>query len=771
MMIVKVKHIILLFSILAFSLVYGQKHQNVGLVMSGGGAAGFAHIGVLKALEENGIEIDYITGTSMGAIVGAFYSAGYSPDEMLQLFTSEKFIKAVKGKYEDEYSYFLRQISEDPVWIKLKLTLDSIETSLPGNLVSAHAVEMLLIKYLEPAAAKANYDFDKLMIPFRCVAADITERKPIVFSKGNLSTAVRASSAYPLYFKPVDYNGHILFDGGIYDNFPINTMYYDFMPDFIIGSNVSYNFEKPTIDNPLSQIRNMIVKKSKYTVSCDVGVDVGIMIEPDVEEISTFDFAKALEAYTKGYEKAISYIDSIKKNVQTVNPSEIELRRVNFKNDLKPVVIDNIEITGVNKAQQSYIKNSLKIKYKKELPIDELIPEYFKLLSENHIRSIFPEVKYNPSTEKYTLHLKVIKEHNNILGFGGYFSNRPISEGFISLQYNFLDKLAYSVYGNSYFGKLYNSTLVKFRIDVPWRIPLYWEAGGTLSKWDYFKSSSNFFEDIKPSFLVQKNNFLFTELGFPLTRTNGKLTLGTTYGFFENQYFQTETFTSVDTADITDFTNYSPYAKIEYNSLNYTMYASKGSRLLLSARYINGTENTKPGNTNPDTLSVIKNHQWLQFHALYETYFNSKHKVNFGIMLEVYQSNQPFFQNYTASILSAPAFTPIPEAKTFFMPNYRAHTFAGGGLKAILSITEKLQLRIEGYIFQPLNKILHDDLNKSYYGADLSNRYYIVSNAVVFHSPFGPIAFNINYYDGKPGEQFSFLFHIGYMLYNKGQLD
>ncbi len=739
--------------------------------MSGGGAAGFAHIGVLKALEENGIQIDYITGTSMGAIVGAFYAAGYTPDEMLELFSSDDFMKAVKGKYEEKYAYFLRQISDDPSWITLKLTLDSIETSIPGNLVSAHAVEMLLIKYLEPAAAAAHYDFNRLMIPFRCVAADITERTPIVFNQGNLSTAIRASSAYPLYFSPIEYQGHILFDGGIYDNFPISTMYNDFMPDFIIGSNVSYNYEKPTVDNPLSQIRSMIVKKSKYTVSCDVGENnVGIMIEPDLEDISTFDFDKINEAYQKGYEKALAYIDSIKQNVETVNPSKIEAKRLSFKQKLIPVIIDNIIIDGVNNAQKSYIKNALKIKYKKELSVDELIPEYFKLLSENRIRSIFPEVRFNPETNKYTLHLDITKEHNNILGFGGYFSNRPISEGFISLQYNFFDKLAYTLYANSYFGKLYNSTLLKFRIDFPWRLPFYWETGGLLSKWDYFKSSSNFFEDIKPSFLVQRNNFIFSELGFPVSN-KGKLTFGTSYGLYDNQYFQTDNFTSTDTADFTDFTAYSPYVKLEYNSLNYPMYASKGSRFIASARFINGFEETIPGNTNPDTVSIFNNHEWLQFHLLYESYFNRAHKLNFGFMVEAYQSNQPFFQNYTASILSAPAFTPIAEAKTFFMPSYRAHSFAGGGVKLIYSITEKIQIRSEGYIFQPVNKILQDNLNKAYYGAEFSNRYYIWSNAAVFHSPFGPIAFNVNYYDGKKGEQFSFFFHIGYLLYNKNQFD
>jgi NTE family protein len=767
----KVKHIInivILFSAIALN---AQKHERVGLVMSGGGAAGFAHIGVIKALEENGIKISYITGTSMGAIVGAFYSAGFTPDEMLTLFTSEEFMKAVRGKFDEEYTYLLRKILEDPSWVKIKLTLDSIETSLPGNLVSAHAVEMLLIKYLEPAAAKANYNFDSLMIPFRCVAADISAQKPVVFRSGNLSTAIRASSAYPLYFKPVNYNGHILFDGGIYDNFPISTMYYDFMPDYIIGSNVSYNFENPTIDNPISQIRNMIVKKSEYSVTCDVGLNVGVLIEPDVDDISTFDFDKAHEAFLKGYEKTLLYIDSIKQNVETVNPILINAERIKFKSNINQVIIDNIVIDGVNKAQQTYIKNALKIKYKKQLSIDELIPEYFKLLSENRIRSIFPHVKYNHETDKYTLYLDVRKEHDNILGFGGYFSNRPISEGFISLQYNIWDKLAYTIYGNSYFGKLYNSTLVKFRIDFPWRIPFYFETGGVLSKWDYFKSSSNFFEDIKPSFLVQKNNYLYTEFGFPVTRSKSKLTIGTSYGLYDNRYFQTDNFISSDTADLTDFTNYSPYVRFEYNSLNYPMYATKGTKLILSGRYINGFEETTPGNTNPDTVSITKNHQWLQFHVLYETYFNSRHKLKLGILAEGYQSNQPFFQNYTATILSAPAFTPIAEAKTYFLPNYRAHSFAGGGIKAIYSISDRIQFRSEGYIFQPLNKILFDKFNKAYYGVELSNRYYIWSNAIVYQSPFGPIAFNINYYDGKKGEQFSFLFHIGFMLYNKNQLD
>jgi len=224
------------------------------LVLSGGGSSGVTHIGVLKALEEYNIPIDYIAGTSMGGLVGGLYAAGYSPKEIEKLFISEQFKDWAQGNLDDKYIYYLREKDETASLITFKIATNSIwETSIPTNLISPAPIDYGLMEFLAPASSFSNGDFDSLFIPFRCVASDIISKQPIVLRKGQLAKAVRASMAYPFYLSPVTYEDKLLFDGGLYNNFPSDIMYNDFLPDYIIGSNVSFNFDPPTEDNLLSQ--------------------------------------------------------------------------------------------------------------------------------------------------------------------------------------------------------------------------------------------------------------------------------------------------------------------------------------------------------------------------------------------------------------------------------------------------------------------------------------------------------------------------------------
>src|SRR6187402_2895958 len=189
--------------------------QKVGLVLSGGGARGMTHIGVLKALEENGIPIDYITGTSAGAVVGAFYSIGLSPQQIEALVLSPEFKDWATGNISEDLDFYFNKNEPSASWISLKFSIDSVlHTRLPMSVVSSARSDFALMEGMSSAIARAGYNFDSLFVPFRCVAADIKSRQQVIFKDGDLPLAVRASMSYPLYFKPVSYNDMILFDGG-----------------------------------------------------------------------------------------------------------------------------------------------------------------------------------------------------------------------------------------------------------------------------------------------------------------------------------------------------------------------------------------------------------------------------------------------------------------------------------------------------------------------------------------------------------------------------
>ena len=177
--------------------------QKIGLVFSGGGATGFAHIGVLKALEENNIPIDYITGTSAGALVGALYASGLSPLEIEALAKSNEFFLMSQGLLEDEYKFYLHNADIDAELLSIKLSKDSIiQKSLPTNLLNSTYLDLELMHLLGVNLNAANNSFDSLFIPFRCIASDITTKESIIFREGSLNMAVRASMTYPFFLSP-----------------------------------------------------------------------------------------------------------------------------------------------------------------------------------------------------------------------------------------------------------------------------------------------------------------------------------------------------------------------------------------------------------------------------------------------------------------------------------------------------------------------------------------------------------------------------------------
>lgn len=754
--------------LLALLLLYSQfSHaQKVGLVLSGGAASGVAHIGVLKALEENNIPIDYIAGTSMGALVGSLYAMGYSPDQIQMMVKSEQFKDWSEGVIDQKFAYYFKRDDNNASWITFKLSDSSLTSLLPTNLISPIAMDFGMMEIAASPAAGATYNFDSLFVPFRCVASDVESKKSVIFRKGDLAEAVRASMSYPFYIKPITVDGKLLYDGGLYNNFPSNVMLDEFYPDLIIGSNVTGNNPPPNEDDVFSQIKSMLQAKSDYTIQCETGV----IIEPKTD-VGLFDFRSVDETIDSGYVATIRKIDLIKQYVdRRVEPLELAAKRNQFKQKQPKVVFDKIYIDGLNKKQAEYAEKVLRHNKNKPIEFKDLKEAYFRLAADNKIKSIFPKAKFNPATGFYDLYLRVKKERNFITYFGGDFSNKPISEGFLGVQYNYLGRFAAGTMANAYFGKLYSSVQVKTRFDFPFRTPLYIEPNFTWNKWDYFRSSTLFLEDVKPAYLVQSEMYGMLDLGFP-TGKKGRIVAGAGYATLSDHYYQTGNFSQQDTADRTDFNVFTSQAYYEINSLNRKQYANQGEYLNIKVRYVNGEEINTPGSTAVvDTAIYKKYHEWVTFKLTGERYFNRRGTFKIGIFGEGAYSTQSLFNNYTSSILSAPAFQPTPESKTLFLENYRAHKYLAGGLKFVVNVRKNIEVRAEAYIFQPYQALIKTKDLKVQYGKPFALQHYIGSGAIVWHTPVGPMSLSVNYYD-QVKDQFSILFHFGYIIFNKRALE
>ena len=300
----------LIFTFIALFTVVQLNAQSVGLVLSGGGAKGMAHIGVIKVLEENNIPIDYITGTSIGAIIGGLYAAGYTPEEMEELFKSEEFFYWSTGKIQKEYRYYFKQPELDPSWLQLRVTKKDEKVKLlpPTNIIPEEQMDFAFMELVSATNAACKYNFDSLMVPFLCVATDVNNSAPAILRKGDLGAAIRASMTVPLYFKPIEIDGKLLFDGGIVNNLPHDIMKDVYKPDIIIGHKVAEGNKTAETDDIMAQLENLVMRPTNF----EIPAKDGILIETEFSNVGLLDFQKIELIQEKGLESANMLIDSIK---------------------------------------------------------------------------------------------------------------------------------------------------------------------------------------------------------------------------------------------------------------------------------------------------------------------------------------------------------------------------------------------------------------------------------------------------------------------------
>ncbi|PLW93039.1 MAG: hypothetical protein C0592_07685 [Marinilabiliales bacterium] len=753
----------LLISAFLFLLTFCVNAQKVAVVLSGGGSKGAAHIGVLRALEESHIPIDYIAGTSIGAIIGGLYASGWSVDQIEMLITSDNFNRLASGVIDQRYVYYFKQPEADASWAAFRVNVDSIwKFKAPTNLVSSTQLDYMFMDFFSQANAVCKGNFDSLFVPFRCVGANITERRGDVFRSGNLVQSVRASMTYPLYFKPITINGNMYMDGGMYNNFPSDVALAEFDPDIIIGSKVVSGNTKPDPDDVMSQLESIFMAETDYILPCDGSV----LIEPELPAAGIIDFEKADYFIYQGYRAAMKKIPEIRMFVtDSISPEEVQARRNAFNAKKPPLIFNEIQVNGLEKNQTEYVlsyfnqRDSIKDK--------ELVKQsYFRLIADDKIRSMYPLSEYNDSTGFYSLNLDVQTESNFVIRFGGLVSSNPMNEAFAEIEYLYLDKRAITLSANMYMGRFYSSGKVEARFDFSGKLQYALFGRIIYNQWDYFKTSTRFFEDRNPSYLVENDYHWDMGITFP-AKNKGKITLGVTGLIFNHEYFQNNYFSRTDIPDHTYFRAWSPFFEWERNTLNKKQFAYKGTLLKLEAAYVDGKENTEPGTTSLLDENYIAPHKYFYTRLIYENYFKRFGPLKLGWYSDLYYSNQDLFGNYTATMLFTQGFNPVPEMNALFMPKFRAHCYAGAGLKNIFQLSQNFDFRVEGYVFQPYREIIRGQSRiYSNYGPELSARYYIGTGAFVFHSPVGPVLLSLSYYD-QYNDPWLLSFYFGYMLFNQ----
>ncbi len=759
-----------------FILINSLQAQRVGLVLSGGGAKGAAHIGVIKAFEENEIPIDYITGTSIGAIIGSLYAMGYTPDEMLQLMLSKEFGYWQTGTVEDDYMYYFRKPDPTPEMAHFSIDMsDSLQIKtnfLPQSLINPIQMNQAFMALYAQATAKAAWNFDNLFVPFRCIGSDIYNKKPVIFKNGDLGEAVRISMTFPLFFKPVWKDSVPMFDGGIYDNFPVKTMKEDFHPDFIFGVALSTGKSKPS-NNPYNQIETMIMQETNY----EVDEEDGMIIRFNMPDVSLLDFQKANEIMEMGYKRTMSLIDSIKGRVHRKMPLDsLNLRRKQYKESLPPLVFKNIYITGVSESQQKYIESQLHRDINQEFSMEEFKRAYFKMLAYSKIKEIVPKAIYNRVNKTFDLHLYITMSDEINIGLGGNISSHQANQLYLGLGYRYLGRYAADMNADFQVGNSFSGVMLNGRMYLQTRIPTYINWQGVFSYKRYSESQSLFYEDVVPAFIKQHELYMKLKLGFPFLN-RAKAEIGFGYGQLNDYYYQN---TEVSFADRdyehSRYNLFSGSLNIEQNSLSTKVYPISGVKRSLNAQYITGTEKYKPNVATKPTKN--NTHSWLQMKAHWEQYHELSKLFNLGYTGELVLSSKNLMENYTASILQAPAFTPTPHSTIVFNEAFRANQYAALGISPILKLGKFVHFRLDLYGFLPLYEIKkHTEvldnnyvMTLPYYGKFLDSFKYMGEAAFVVHLPFTSISLYANGYS-YPSKNFNFGINIGYLLFNPKLLD
>ncbi|MGM0579251.1 MAG: patatin-like phospholipase family protein [Bacteroidota bacterium] len=756
----------LLLFIFLFTINQSLLSQKVGLVLSGGGAKGLAHIGVLKALEENEIPVDYILGTSMGGVIGGFYAAGYSTFEIDSIARSPEFQSWINGTFPDDFNTFYYKSDPNPSWLEINLGVDStFEANFRPQLANDLILNFTLAEYTAKANQVAGENFDNLFVPFKAVGAEIFTQKSIYMDSGKLGEVLRATMSVPYVYKPVKINGKFIFDGGIYDNFPAAQMREAYDPDFLIGVNVSTKIfeEYPENDKKLISTSLLYMIMDKVNPK-DLG-EKRVFIEPNLEGFTGFDFSKAAQIIDSGYAAANRAIPELLENIEArKSQEELKKDRQEFKSKMIPLKFSDFEFMDFRSDEKKYIKKIINPLNKQELDIAELKDNYFDLVADPYFRSVFPTISYAKDKAHYKFNLSSEGEENIRLDIGGNMANSGLSNFYVGAGFDHLNYLLFNHNTSLSIGQFYKSFQYKLKIHFPFGYQFYAEPFFKYNGWD-FLNTGNFLDNRRVIPINQFDRNYGVNIGMPIF-DKMKLEFKSSLLRKVNEFTNNDDYITIDTLDFNRFYGLQHSLSLTYSNLNERIFPTMGSKIGISVSHNFGTETYNPGSTSDLEQDVVE-HNWFQFKAEIEKYYPLNYG-DFGFSITTKASNLNPFSNYRGTLLNTPAYSPTFESLGLYLENFRAPLFMAGGLKYQIQLYKDFDFRMEGHAFKPL--IAWEDNDGLVDKSGLIPDYYFSGMAAVFYkSPIGPISISGHYYDDRT--PFLILFNIGYLMFNKKPLE
>jgi len=722
--------------------VLTRRPMSVGLVLSGGGAKGIAHVGVIKALEEHNIPIDYVAGTSMGAIIGGLYAMGYTPEQMIDLIMSPEFSSWSTGIIDPSSVYYFSRSEPSPAMFNFSISSPhAAPDSVPSSLISPLPMNFGFLEIFSAYSAQCGGDFNKLMVPFRCVASDVEGNHKVVHRSGSLGDAIRSSMTFPVVFQPIRIDGALLYDGGIFDNFPIDVMTADFSPDFIIGVDVSTSVTGPQT-SLVDQVDNLVTRRQSYNVDPRLGMKIKV----DLSQFALLDFPKAHKIAKVGYDKAISMMDSIEHRISSrISPLARATIRGAFKSQTPHLRFDSIHVWGASENQNEYISYLFEPRnHTDTFGIDHARESYYRALSPGRLRNLFPQAVYNPQTDMFALDIKASVKNNLNVGIGGFITSSTNSYLYFNAGYRTMNFSSVSTSLGLWLGQSYLGARLSGSLNLHSHIPSALKIDFVASRQRFYESEHLFYQANLPTFIIDHE--YYGRLGFDIAAgRRGKFSIETGFGRLVSSFYRSNDPSAyVSGRDHTSYNLGQVLARYSSNSLDNNQAPTRGAAYDFCAMGLLSKFHFDPANAV--YASESRNARWAQVEFRTRNFFDFSKHFSLGVESDIMLSTRSLEATYTAAIINAPAYYPTIASNNMFNPSFRANSFIAADIVPVYKYNSNLSARLLLDCFMPLRRIEAGPDMRAVHGRWFRNPEFMGEFDISYSFPFATLSGYVNYF-------------------------
>lgn len=741
-------------ALVALNPCWGQNDRpTVGLVLTGGGARGAAHVGVIQALEESHIPIDFVVGTSVGALVGGYYAAGWRPEAMKELLSTLEFQSRVTGKPLDPYD-FSTDFGAPGIF---SIHLGIAQSGVKGHLISSLPLDWALMQELSPASSAAGANFDSLMVPFRCVGSDVLAKTDTVFSHGYLPEKIRASISFPFYMRPVWMEGRPIYDGGLYNNRPVDVMVEEFDPDIILISGTESAISNFESDALITQIEALVMQ---HNVADAPRLAQTFEIISELES-GTLDFDKVDQACEAGYSSGLEFVASNGDKLPVEGSTQsISAKRNAFLSTLSAFDVSETQVSGLGKHQQVYAEGLLRFAKKKAIA-EALKKRVFFLEANAFIGRVFPRAKLND--EAFTVQIDAVEERSLKFTVGGGASSQPLSMGHAALEYAHFGRIPKVAKLSGSLGTLYSDLGLGIAFHHAGKLPWIAEPLFAIRRWNYTRDLVGFLQEIRPTFFNSSELEWGGRFTFP-SGTRSALRLSVLRIQSLDRTYSNWLFSSSDPLNEDRFMGSVIGLNWSHKGLNHRQYPTAGSRFQIGGQFHRGYYASlfTPEDALDTRDSINKDLRFFRGLAQFEAYVPITEKFVFGVKAEGRMSSETLRSTHRGSLAQAASYSPMPGSKAVFLEHFRGYNF--GAVAAVLdwTVLHGIHLRSEIHLFKATEGIVSGAKGPRLDSAVPS--FWMGGFHAWKELPIGPISAGIEYYKSERSPLF-FEVLLGYRLF------